>query len=179
MQLLLRHISAQKLMSKPLGSVRLKTLDVSENSHIKKDLFYNQQEEKIIIGCQNLVCRLKERLGEGIVFFLEKVSSHRPEQNFYCTNVNSHGLKSSTTCGSARPLWLVKKPIKLSVTNQQPQYQGALTIKIERERILSNWWEHTIIARDYFIASTARGNRIWIYKEIGVANSWYLQGFFD
>jgi hypothetical protein len=52
-------------------------------------------------------------------------------------------------------------------------------IKSERERILTNWWETNMIARDYFIASTACGRRIWIYKELGVLDSWYLRGIFD
>lgn len=178
-QLLLCQISARKLISRPVHSIGLKVLGVSKITDAEADFFQDRNKEKQIRGYQNFILEIKKKLGEGIIFFLERVSSYRPEENCYQTVFNRNRLPSCPSTWPKRPLWLVRKPVKLPIVNHRPVYQGALVIRLERERILSNWWESTVVARDYFMAFTSCGKRVWIYKEIGVTNSWYLQGVFD
>jgi protein ImuB len=46
------------------------------------------------------------------------------------------------------------------------------------ERIESGWWDRRGIGRDYFIARTAEGSRVWIYRERAGRRRWYLHGYF-
>jgi protein ImuB len=176
---LVSYISEQTLAGRYLSSLGIKVLDVPKDLDTRIDFFSSKYKGEKILDCKNLILSLRGRLGEGAVFFLKEDFSSEPEDSYYRKSISNHLLSLSSTYYPERPLWLVKKPVKLSATNRWPEYQGVLVIKSERERIVTNWWERNIIARDYFIASTASGRRIWIYKELGVLNSWYLRGIFD
>jgi hypothetical protein len=176
---LVSYILKRKLAGRCLSSLGLKVLDVPRDLSARIDLFSSKYKEEKILDCESLVFRLKERLGEGAVCFLKEDFSCEPEDNYSRRSIGSHQLSLGSNYYPERPLWLVKNSVKLSVSNRWPEYQGVLIIKPERERILTSWWERNIIARDYFIAFTACGGRIWIYKELGVADSWYLRGIFD
>jgi len=58
-----------------------------------------------------------------------------------------------------------------------PCWQGALELEGERERIESAWWAGGGVARDYFVARTRAGERLWIYRDLR-SNRWFIQGFF-
>ena len=64
-----------------------------------------------------------------------------------------------------------------------PLLEGcALQLLSGPERIESGWWDSQSVARDYFIAQTADGALVWIFRgrvpaDLGDAN-WYLQGRF-
>ena len=47
----------------------------------------------------------------------------------------------------------------------QPQWQGALMLESGPERIETGWWDGRPIARDYYIARSQSGSRMWIYRE--------------
>jgi len=176
---LVSYLSKRKLAGRYLSSLGLKVLDVPKDSSTRIDFFSSKFRGEKIAGYESLVSGLKRRLGENAIYFLKEGSSYEAEDNCSRRSISRHRLSPSSHYHPERPLWLVKKPIKLPVTNRWPEYQGVLIIKSERERILTNWWGKNIIARDYFIASTACGRRIWIYKELGALDSWYLQGIFD
>jgi protein ImuB len=81
-------------------------------------------------------------------------------------------------------------PIQLAVRQQQPLYQGQLTLLAGPQRLESGWWGGGDLAlRDYFVARSAQAGLLWIYRErlhrSGAADaaeepgaSWYLQGLF-
>jgi protein ImuB len=46
------------------------------------------------------------------------------------------------------------------------------------ERIESGWWDGKPAARDYFVARNPRGETLWIYREYGHSEAWYLHGIF-
>jgi protein ImuB len=48
----------------------------------------------------------------------------------------------------------------------------------ERERIETGWWDGFEVARDYFVATTAKGERLWIYRELRGSRGWFLHGLF-
>ena len=176
---LVSYILKRKLAGRYLSSIRLKVFDVPKDLSTRMDFFGSKSKGEKITGYESLVSGLKRRLGEDAIYFLKEDFSYEPEDSCSRKSISSHRLSPRSNYHPERPLWLVKKPVKLSVTNQWPEYQGVLMIKSERERVLTNWWESNIIARDYFIASTACGRRIWVYKELGVLDSWYLWGIFD
>jgi protein ImuB len=48
----------------------------------------------------------------------------------------------------------------------------------DRERIESGWWDDDNVRRDYFIARSPQGARLWIYRELGSGRRWFLHGVF-
>ena len=88
------------------------------------------------------------------------------------------------------PAWLLHVPLKLALRQQQPQYQGPLTLLAGPQRIEAGWWGGGDLAlRDYFVARSAQAGLLWIYRErlprTGGAEtaeepggSWYLHGLF-
>jgi protein ImuB len=51
------------------------------------------------------------------------------------------------------------------------------------ERIALEWWKDARLTRDYFRVETKSGQRFWLYRdglfrELGLATRWYLQGIF-
>jgi protein ImuB len=49
------------------------------------------------------------------------------------------------------------------------------------ERIESGWWDDDDVRRDYFIAETARGEIVWLYRDhrYGIDDGeWFLHGLF-
>lgn len=84
------------------------------------------------------------------------------------------------------PTWLLQAPLKLALRQQQPQYQGPLTLLAGPQRIESGWWGGGDLAlRDYFVARSAQAGLLWIYRErlsgaqtAQPASAWYLHGIF-
>ena len=77
-----------------------------------------------------------------------------------------------------RPLWLFPEPLSLKIRNRRPWWNGELDLGRERERIETGWWDGFEVARDYFVATTARGERLWIYRELKGRRGWFLHGMF-
>ena len=78
-----------------------------------------------------------------------------------------------------RPLWLLPQPRPLKMTNGEPVYQGSLTILEGPERLETGWWDEAGIARDYYIALSGRGVRLWVYRDrADTRRHWFLHGFF-
>ena len=48
---------------------------------------------------------------------------------------------------------------------------------LEAERIESGWWDGGDVSRDYFTASAARGEKLWVYRDRST-REWFLHGLF-
>ena len=79
---------------------------------------------------------------------------------------------------SPRPTWLLQRPHKLLTREGLPTLHGDLLLGAGPERIEAGWWEGEEARRDYYVASNARGERYWIYREHRDPSSWYLHGVF-
>jgi protein ImuB len=101
--------------------------------------------------------------------------------------VDSQAAASSR--GMARPVWL--QPAEpLPERAARPLLDGRpLQLLSGPERIESGWWDDGLAGRDYFIAATAEGALVWIYRERlplsrsaneeeGSESGWFLQGRF-
>jgi protein ImuB len=77
-----------------------------------------------------------------------------------------------------RPLWLLATPERLRVQQGQPCHDGFLRFEAGPERIESGWWDGHDVVRDYYVARTRTGVRLWIYREPGAAPRWFLHGVF-
>lgn len=129
-------------------------------------------------GCapdQALLDRLRARLGSDAVRGLALVADHRPERAWrWCRP----GETGSGIPRADRPLWLLPDPMPLEVRDGRPWLDDALDLGLERERIDIGWWDDFEVARDYFCASTAGGERVWVYRELRGRRDWFLHGLF-
>jgi len=121
-----------------------------------------------------LLERLRARFGAGAVTGLEVRPDHRPERAFAPCVPGRRGVGCRFP---VRPLWLLTRAEPLAVRNGVPCWQGALDLEGERERIENAWWVAGGVARDYFVARTGTGERLWIYRDLR-SNRWFLHGFF-
>ena len=74
--------------------------------------------------------------------------------------------------------WLLPQPLPLETRGRRPWWDGELDLGGERERIETGWWDGFEVARDYFVATSVRGERLWIFREIRGRRGWFLHGIF-
>ena len=131
-----------------------------------------------------LLDRLRARLGDEAVRGVCLVPEHRPEAAFRrlrpeprARRVPSDDAVLPTT---PRPLWLLTIPESLAAREGRPRWGGALELESGPERIESGWWEGGEVRRDYYVARTSRGARLWIYRSRDGADArcWFLHGVF-
>jgi protein ImuB len=74
-------------------------------------------------------------------------------------------------------VWLLAAPQPLA-GGEQPRYEGMLDIEAGPERIESGWWDGHDVRRDYYVARTPAGTRLWIFRERRADGGWFLHGVF-
>ena len=119
-----------------------------------------------------LLERLRARLGEDAVFGVCPVPEHRPERAWRiaepggATPLPGHWPASRP----ARPLWMLAEPQALA------SWDGVLVTG--PERIETGWWDGHDVRRDYYVALTQDGVRLWIFRERPPGQDWFLHGVF-
>jgi protein ImuB len=88
-------------------------------------------------------------------------------------------LASRRLPSAPRPLWLLEPPRPL----RTPPDHRPWVLHDGPERIESGWWDGNDVRRDYFVAESPSGGRIWIYRDgrrgFGEGDgAWFVQGFF-
>jgi protein ImuB len=122
-----------------------------------------------------LLERLRARFGPDAVTGLEVRPDHRPERACAPCAPGRRGIGCRFPL---RPLWLLPRPEPLAVREGLPRWRGGLSLEAGRERIESAWWTGAGAARDYFVARTDTGERLWVYRDLS-SNRWFLQGVFE
>jgi protein ImuB len=116
---------------------------------------------------------LRARLGHDAVFGVMPVSEHRPERAFRIAEPGGAGalpVPWSAGARTARPLWMLAEPQPLE------GWDGALITG--PERIESGWWDGHDVRRDYYVARSRAGVRLWIFRERPPGQGWFLHGVF-
>jgi protein ImuB len=84
-------------------------------------------------------------------------------------------------------VWLLPEPEPLAERQLKPLLDGQpLQLLSGPERIETGWWDGAPAQRDYFIAQSAEGALVWIYRDRlprsldgqALESGWYLQGRF-
>lgn len=147
-----------------------------------------------------LIERLSTRIGNTAVHGVTTVADHRPQHAWrpvgalddvprcataatrYWNEREMPQLLQDLRLGSSlllrRPLWMLEEPEQLPMRQGEPVYHGPLTLLDGPERLESGWWDESGIARDYYIAKSAKGVHLWIYRDRGSHGAWYLHGVF-
>lgn len=130
-----------------------------------------------------LVERLRARLGDAAVHGLGVVAEHRPEAAWIRTDVVVPRVSPMPPSAVAdappaeRPLWLLTEPVPLP-GDEWPRHQGPLEIESGPERIESGWWDGRDVRRDYYVARSRSGVRLWVYREHRGERRWFMHGVF-
>jgi protein ImuB len=150
------------------------------------DLFNARSSDEV--EWESVLDRLRARLGVAAVQSLGLHADHRPEKSWLRAPAGvgaPHGRDSSSvgaghvgaghvgaghardsTAGKQRPLWLLPEPRAL--TSEPRCLQGP-------ERIEGGWWDGADVQRDYYVAETGEGARLWVYREQR-SGQWFLHG---
>lgn len=134
-----------------------------------------------------LLDRLRARLGDQSVRGLALVADHRPERAWRWGRPEVDGATAghrarptghdaALLARAERPLWLFPEPLPLEQRERLPWLDGPLQLGPGCERIETGWWDDFEVARDYYIATTRRGERLWIYREMRGERRWFLHG---
>ena len=131
------------------------------------------------LGPAALVERLRARLGHDGVSGLQAAADHRPERAVKSAELavgKRAGGDTANPASPLRPLRLLPEPLTLTGATACALLHEPLQLRHGPERIESGWWNGDAV-RDYFIATDARGERLWVYRERPGEN-WYLHGLF-
>ena len=214
--LLLREQLARLQLPAPTLELRLQAEDITRRAPPNAELFATARSEHE--GLTRLIERLQARLGPGQVQRLVALEDHRPERASALHGRGAGGQRrcrfvggrsrqrkrrarqqpaSLPTCwrrrrppggrrarsGCRRPTPLPERPPGRCST------AGRCSCCRGPERIEAGWWDAGLAGRDYFIAATAEGALVWIYRERlplsrsaneeeGGASGWFLHGRF-
>jgi protein ImuB len=126
---------------------------------------------------QGLLERLGNRLGAGHVRGLRCLADHRPERAWDLCAPGEPGAGATPAQGLVQPPWLLAQPRPLPLVDALPQYGGALRLQDPPQRIESGWWDGGDVTRDYFVAHSPAGERLWVFRDRR-SGGWYLHGLF-
>jgi protein ImuB len=191
---LLRERLARLLLPQPVRNLRLLSGPLLDLQADALELFAHDRRasgENFPV----LIERLRARLGNGAVHGLECVAEHRPEAAWRAVeSVTDRRRKipqpppgrlgegvpvpspvtpgESRGAGSARPLWLLDMP--------EPCDVRRLVFEDGPECIESGWWDGHDVARDYYVARSGLGERLWVFRNRRAADGtgWFLHGWF-
>jgi protein ImuB len=138
-----------------------------------------------------LVERLRARLGREAVQGLALGDDHRPESAWAVREPAAESwpasgfgakLEKVVLPQAPRPHWLLDPPRRLRSRGGRPWHEGELVLERGPERIETGWWDGQGIARDYWVARTPAGVRLWVYRErpetAETRPQWFLHGVF-
>jgi protein ImuB len=125
-----------------------------------------------------LVERLAARLGGERVFGVALADDHRPERDWVPARSARLPDAGRRPVSCPRPTWLLQRPQRLISQHGRPMLQGALELAAGPERIESGWWDGEEVRRDYYVATSARGEAYWVFREHRDLDAWYLHGLF-
>jgi protein ImuB len=145
-----------------------------------RPLFAQAMEDGVDARDQVLLERLSNRLGEQRVRGVRCIADHRPERAWQLCRpgeTEDHEARPGSAALS-QPPWLLASPRPLRVCDGMPTYAGVLRLEALPERIEAGWWDGFDITRDYFIAHSQAGERLWVFRDRR-GGGWYLHGLFQ
>jgi protein ImuB len=196
---LLRERLARTELPGPVRALRLRSGPFLVANQQAGDLFARARGRSTSVP--QLVERLRARLGTDAVYGIRAVPEHRPESAWEKGDIllfqekgDIHLFHGPTRSGNEkgecplfpgkgecplfrRPLWLLAEPQPLD-GEEHPRYEGRLEFEEGPERIESGWWDGRDVRRDYYVARTTGGMRLWVFRERRAEGRWFLHGVF-
>jgi protein ImuB len=185
LQLLLRERLARVELAAPTLELRLVCRDIVRAAAPNGELFPTRQSQSE--GLLRLLERLRARLGEAQVLRLVPLADHRPERACRLQPSSSPAgaalppRSDSVELPLHQPIWLLPEALLLTERDARPLLEGhELQLLSGPDRIETGWWDGDPVARDYFIAQTADGSLVWLYRHrlSSAPPGWFLSGRF-
>jgi protein ImuB len=175
--LLLREQLGRISLGEPVQSLSLTADELVPLAGENLALF-NGNAEATAQSWQQLVDRLRSRLGKMSVQGISNAEDHRPE---HCSIISEPGTRQLELEFAERPFWLLPVPRPLPEVGAVPHHEGPLELLAGPERIESGWWDGQEALRDYFVARSSTQALLWIYRERRPSRlgQWYLHGLFS
>jgi protein ImuB len=152
----------------PVRALRLQALEFTAPAIMQADLFGSDAQR--LAQLQLLLDRLAARLGATSVRGLRQRADYRPEHG-WCYVEPAPGAAGTPrqADASARPCYLLPEPRPIAAPGE---------LLAGPERIESGWWDGADAARDYYVARTPEGARLWVFRDLR-AGEWYLHGLWS
>jgi protein ImuB len=169
---------ARMELPEPVRALRLRSGPLLEAREEAGDLF--ARGLRGAAGVPQFIERLRARLGADAVHGIRLVPEHRPEAAWEIGDIPLFPGRGSGNRGMSpvsRPLWLLAEPRLLDGLDR-PHYEGRLEIEDGPERIESGWWDGRDVRRDYYVARTTDGVRLWVFRERRTDGRWFMHGVF-
>lgn len=173
-----RHRLSGTQLSAPVLEIRLVS-DRLRHAEAKQKHFWRIPGESADDRWPALLDRLRARLGHDAVRWIGCNADHRPEQASLMQSAPPPTVcsASNTEDPLPRPLWLLTTPQPID-----RQHAARLTWIAGPERIESGWWDTDASQRrDYYRAIDARGQLLWVFRDLTARNGqavYYLHGLF-
>jgi protein ImuB len=197
-RLLGEHLAHQTLAA-PVGEISLQAGEVLALEAQSLSLL-PASPEQAREPLPQLLERLAARLGAEQVRCGQLQEDHRPEAMQRWQAWPGTPATKSRLSAYPQPSWLLTPPLRLSLRQDQPCYQGPLQLLAGPQRIEGGWWQTDArdhsgkwiaqqassqpqsghVQRDYFVALSAAQQVLWIFQQRLSADEqgWFLHGFF-
>ncbi|MEZ6123048.1 MAG: hypothetical protein R3C49_07720 [Planctomycetaceae bacterium] len=194
------------LLPEPVASVTLLATVMPLPIARQRDLFNTDEHIRPAEELAMVLNRLSSRLGKQAVLLAEFSDSQLPEQRLQLSPVmhDQHQGSSDETerrldllvatddCPDTAasdfnvPLRLLNIPEKLTLPQTDVpagrlawrETSSEISAVIGPQRMQTNWWDDTSVARDYFRVRTEAGSEFWIFRNLN-DGLWYLHGTFE
>ena len=153
-------------LPRPVRHIRLQALHFLPCATVQTSMFKEPGTSPADAGNQ-VIERLRARLGKGSVKGISGLEDHRPEFSWSLRELDE---PASYTTQAGRPVWLLPRPQPCRIDNYR--------ILTGPERIETGWWDGKDCRRDYFIVRDANGSTLWAFHEYKPHPGWYLHGLF-
>jgi len=161
--LLARERLQAAVLPAPVSALSLAALEFTAATVVQADLFGSNAQQ--LQQLQLLLDRMQARLGTEQVRGLALTADHRPEHAWgFVTPARS--TPAAETQAPARPCTLLHSPRRIEPPER---------LLSGPERIESGWWDGGDATRDYYVAGTEDGARLWVFQDLA-EGAWYLQG---
>lgn len=159
---LLRERWNARSPTRPATMIRVQAGRFAERQVRQPDLFTGINRDGEVWN--DLIDRLRARLGDDAVWQPGLVSDHRPEHAWA-----RNGADAAPATLPPRPLWLLHKPRRIAMPTRLVSMP---------ERIVGGWWDAQATERDYHRVTGEHGEKLWIYRDFN-DDRWYLHGYWD
>lgn len=185
--LLSGHLAKVELLAQ-VGELRLEAVGVEPVTEESLSLFPQTTNagEALMLALE----RAASRLGGNRVLQPYEVDEHRAE---WATRWNPVAKRKNRSQEEVEPLpaptFLLERPLKLTIRNERPFYQGRLIPVVGPERVEGGWWNRLPgvsaasqhVEREYWTVQSEIAGTLWIYstREETGEPAWYLHGTFS
>jgi protein ImuB len=165
--LLLRERLERLQLQQPVQHIRLQAPDFLPCEVVQTSLLDNASSSSTAADNQ-VIERLRARLGKGSVKGIKGLQDHRPEFSWSLRELDEPAAYTTQT---DRPAWLWPEPQRCRIDNYR--------ILSGPERIETGWWDGRDCRRDYFVVRDSSGSTLWAFHEYKPRSGWYLHGLFS